>query len=112
MAFVDGLFGLGAVLVVGAGLTLWLSAIGKPPEFYAGTGLVYWKLAIFSVVGLLSIYPTVFLAKEKQGKKHRKADEVVNIPGNMIWVVRVEFFLLLIMPLLASCMAQGISIFL
>jgi len=108
LAKVDGLYGLGAILVVGAGLTLWLSDIGKPAEFYSSTGLVYWKLAIFSIVGIISIYPTVFLSREKLGKKHQIADELVDVPANMIWVVRAEFFLLLIMPLLAAYMAQGI----
>ena len=108
---VDGLYGLGSILVVVAGLTLWLSDIGKPPEFYSGTGLVYWKLGIFSLVGLLSIYPTVFFAKEKLGKKHSEAQEMVQVPGNMKWVVRLEFLLLLLMPLIAAFMAQGISIF-
>ena len=106
---VDGIYGLGAIVTVAAGLTLWLSDMGKSPEFYAANGLVYWKLGIFTIVGLLSIYPTVFFAKEKQGTKHPEGEEMLEVPALIKWVIVLEFLLLLIMPLLASLMAQGLS---
>ena len=106
---IDGTYGLGAIITVAAGLTLWLSDIGKSAEFYAANGLVYWKLAIFTVVGLLSIYPTIFFAKEKHGKKHPDMAEVVTVAKSIKLVIMLEFILLLIMPLLASLMAQGLS---
>ena len=108
---IDGIYGLASIITVAAGLILWLSDIGKPAEFYQENGLVYLKLGIFSVVGLLSVYPTVFFAKQKHSKKNPDAEEMIDIPGPIKTVVIVELLLLFTMPFWAALMAQGISIF-
>jgi len=108
---VDGIYGVGAILTVTAGLILWLSDSGKPAEFYQENGLVYWKLTIFTSVGLLSIYPTVFLAKNRLSKKHPDGSEVINVPRLVMYAVRLEMALLLLMPFLASSMALGRKLF-
>ncbi len=107
---IDGLYGLGAVLTVGAGLTLWLSDIGKPAEFYATHGVVYWKLAVFSIVGILSIFPTIFFARQRQSKKNPNGEEWVTVPAGLRWLIRIEFALLLIMPYLGSLTALGLPL--
>lgn len=108
---VDGIYGLASMITVAAGLILWLSDIGKPAEFYHENGLVYLKLAIFTLVGLLSIYPTVFFAKQKQSKKKTDGEEEVEMPKNIKTIVIIELILVFTIPFLAAMMAQGISIF-
>ena len=108
---IDGIYGAGAILTVAAGLILWLSDIGKPAAFYQQNGLVYWKLTIFTIVGLLSIYPTVFLTKNRLSKKHPDSTQVVAVPKYVIYTVRLEMALLLLMPFLASSMALGLKLF-
>ena len=89
---IDGIYGLASIITVGAGLVLWLSDIGKPPEFYQTNGLVYIKLAIFTLVGLMSIYPTVFFMKQRQSKKHPNGEEAVEIPGAIKKVILLRYF--------------------
>ncbi len=108
---VDAIYGVGAIITVAAGLALWLTDIGKPAEFYSENGLVYWKLGIFTVVGLLSIYPTVFLSRNRLSSKNPDGTEVVEVPSAVIKVVIVELILLLLMPFLASSMAMGLQLF-
>ena len=108
---IDGIYGLASIITVAAGLILWLSDIGKPVEFYNENGLVYLKLGIFTLVGLLSIYPTVFFARQKQSKKNPDAEEEVQIPKHIKTVVIVELILVFTIPFWAAMMAQGISIF-
>lgn len=108
---VDGIYGMAAMITVAAGLILWLSDIGKPPEFYQNTGLVYLKLGIFIVVGLLSIYPTVFFVKNRQSKKNTDGSELITVPRLVKTIIVVELLLVFTLPFFASLMAQGLSIF-
>lgn len=101
---IDALYGLCALTVLGAGLSLWLW-LGKPPEFYQKNPIFWLKLGLYTVIGLLSIYPTVFFIKQRKGE----ASELVHIPSGLIWSVRIELILLLILPLLALLMARGIG---
>lgn len=111
IAQVDGIYGFGAILTVAAGLTLWLSDIGKPAEFYQENGLVHLKLAIFTLVGLLSIHPTIFLMRNRLSKKRPDGEEIVKVPASIGYVVRIEMGLLLLMPFLGSSMAMGLKLF-
>lgn len=108
---IDGIYGLASMITVAAGLILWLSDIGKPPEFYQDNGLIYLKLGIFTLVGLLSIYPTVFFAKQRHSKKNRNAEELVQIPRTIKTLVIIELILVFTLPFWAAMMAQGIAIF-
>ena len=108
---IDGIYGLASIVTVAAGLVLWLSDIGKPTEYYHENGLVYLKLGIFTLVGLLSIYPTVFFARQKHSRKYPEAQELVEVPKPIRTVVIVELLLVFTLPFWAAMMAQGISIF-
>lgn len=55
MARIDAVYGFAAVVLLAAGLTLWLGSIGKPAEFYTNNWIFLTKLSLFTVVGLLSI---------------------------------------------------------
>ena len=101
LARVDGIYGLSAVLVFLFGLTLWLW-VGKPSEFYTGNILFHIKLGIFILVALLSIYPTVFFIRNRNSS----ADSL-SVPVGVIWILRIEIGLLLLMPILAVLMARG-----
>ena len=105
LARIDLVYGLSAVLVVGMGLTLWFG-VGKPAEYYNSNGLFHLKVSLAVVVGLLSIYPTVFYAKERKGDD---PDQRIAVPPKIKRFVVLELILMAIIPLLATLMAAGIG---
>jgi putative membrane protein len=107
IARVDAIYGISALLLLGAGLTLWFSGAGKPTVFYSKNWIFHTKITCFLIVGLLSIYPTVFFIKARKGNQN----ESVEIPKSIFWMLRFELLLLFIIPLLAGLMAKGIGFF-
>ena len=106
LSTIDGIYGLASILVVAAGLWLWFGEIGKPAEFYTNNHIFLTKVSLFVVVGLLSIYPTVFFLKNRKGED---SEALVDIPKAIKMVIRVELLILFTMPLLATLMAKGIG---
>ena len=104
LALFDMVYGLSAIVVFGAGLTLWLW-VGKPSGFYSGNPIFVAKVGAFILLGLLSIYPTTFFVRQR-----RLAAESVDVPKLLVWCVRLESLLLVIIPLLAVLMARGIGL--
>ncbi|GAB5551946.1 MAG: DUF2214 family protein [Saprospiraceae bacterium] len=106
MAVIDGIYGLSAILVVAAGLTLWFG-VGKPAEYYTQNWIFHTKVGLAILMGLLSIYPTIFFIKQRKGP----AEELVAIPPAIKWTIRAELLIIFTIPLLASLMAKGIGQF-
>jgi len=104
---IDAIYGLAALTLLIAGLTLWLGSFGKPAVYYTRNWVFHMKLTLFLTIGLLSIYPTIFFIKQRKGKP----DEIVNIPATVFLMLRIELLLLLIIPLLAGLMSKGIGLF-
>jgi putative membrane protein len=107
LARIDAVYGIAALTLLAAGLTLWLGGIGKPAEFYSKNWIFHLKITSFLIVGLLSIYPTVFFIKNRKGNQ----DESVLVPRVIFWLLRFELTLLLIIPMLAGLMARGVGFF-
>ncbi|MEO0556410.1 MAG: DUF2214 family protein [Bacteroidota bacterium] len=101
----DGIYGAFSLVVVGAGLYLWLG-IGKSAEFYTSNPLMHAKVGLFILVGVLSLWPTVFYFKNRKGR----IDEVVKVPSYIKRIIQIELGLLIIIPLLATLMAQGVGL--
>lgn len=106
LAKIDGIYGFAVLVLLGAGMTLWLGGHGKPMEFYTQNSLFQAKLGLFLVIGLLSIYPTVFFFKKRKGDPA----ELVIIPNSILWTIRLELLIVFMIPLLAGLMAKGIGL--
>ncbi len=106
VARIDAVYGIAALTLLVAGLTLWLSDIGKPAAFYSKNWIFHTKITCFLLVGLLSIHPTVFFIRNRKGN----ANELITIPKSIIMMLRMELLLLAIIPLLAGLMAKGIGL--
>ncbi len=104
---IDAVYGIAALTLLTAGLTLWLGGIGKPASFYSQNWIFHIKLTCFAVIGLLSIYPTVFFIKNRKGNP---VDEVT-IPKAIFLCIRIEILLLFVIPLLAGLMSRGVGYF-
>jgi putative membrane protein len=107
LARIDAVYGVAAVTLLAVGLTLWLGSVGKPAVYYSKNWVFHTKITFFAMVGLLSIYPTVFFIKNRKGDKN----EVVPVPKAVFWMLRFELLLLFIIPLLAGLMARGVGFF-
>lgn len=107
IATIDGVYGMGALILLAVGLTLWLGGYGKPTEFYTYNFIFHIKITLFVLIGILSIYPTVFFIKNGKGDQ----DEFVQIPKTIFMLLRLELLLLFIIPLLAGLMAKGVGYF-
>lgn len=104
LSSIDGVYGLASILVVGAGLTMWFG-VGKSAEYYTQNWIFLTKVGLFVIVGILSIHPTIFFARQRKGN----SEEVIDIPTSVKWSIRAELLLLLLIPLLATLMARGIG---
>lgn len=104
---IDGVYGVAAITLLIAGLTLWLGGFDKPAVYYTKNWIFHTKITCFAVVGLLSIYPTVFFLKHRKGNP----DELIAVPKSIFWMLRIELLLIFIMPLLAGLMAHGVGFF-
>jgi len=107
LSVVDGVYGLSAVLVVAMGLTLWFG-VGKPANFYTNNWIFHSKVGLAILMGILSIYPTVFFMKQRT-KKGANGDELVDVPKGIKRTICLELLLVLIIPLMASMMAKGVG---
>ncbi|MBX2898344.1 MAG: DUF2214 family protein [Cyclobacteriaceae bacterium] len=107
IARIDAVYGFAALTLLAAGLTLWLGEYGKPALFYSKNWIFHTKLTLFVLIGVLSIYPTIFFIKQRKGNP----DELVTIPTGVKMLVRIELLLLFIIPLLAGLMSRGVGYF-
>lgn len=105
IATIDAIYGIAALCLLAAGLTLWLGSFGKPAIYYTKNWVFHIKLGLFALVGILSIYPTVFFIKNRKGNP----TEVVTMPPTIIMLLRIELLLVAIIPLLAGLMARGVG---
>ncbi|MBK5279562.1 MAG: DUF2214 family protein [Bacteroidia bacterium] len=101
---IDAVYGLAALTLLGAGLTLWLGSFGKPSVYYTQNWIFILKISLFGTIGLLSIYPTIFFLKNRGTQ-----DELIKIPPAGFWMLRMELLLLFIIPLLAGLMSRGVG---
>jgi putative membrane protein len=107
IARIDAVYGIAALVLLSAGLTLWLGSVGKPAEFYTKNWIFHTKITLFLTIGLLSIYPTVFFTRNRKGDPA----EIVEVPSTVFWMLRFELLLLFIIPLLAGLMSRGVGFF-
>lgn len=103
---VDMVYGLATMVVLAAGFSLWF-AIGKPADFYSYNWIFILKLVLFTLVGILSIIPTVFFMKNRKGEQ----DEYVSLPAKIRSLIYAELAILLLIPLCAVLMANGLGTF-
>ena len=67
-ALIDGIYGGASAVALGAGLTL-CSQSGKVKTSILQNHLFHLKLGLFAVLGLLSVYPTIFFLKHRKPKR-------------------------------------------
>ena len=110
LAKIDGVYGIASIFLVGAGMAMWFGfAVGlgfKPTAWYMENPLFHVKYGLFFVVGILSIWPSIFFMRQRKGDH----EEEVQIPNNIRAIVRIELLILSVIPILAVLAAAGISL--
>jgi len=106
----DRWYGIFAVLVLIVGF-LRVYYFEKGPAFYTASPFFHAKLALFILVGLLSIYPTVrFLKWRPQTSKGQAPSVTAQEYRRIVAVLRAELILLLGVALCASLMARAVAL--
>ncbi len=107
LAKIDAVYGIAALTLIIAGLTLWLGSYGKPAIYYTRNWVLHTKLTLFLLTGIMSINPTIFFIKQRKGDP----SEIISVPSNVLMMLRLELLLLAIIPLLAGLMSRGVGYF-
>jgi putative membrane protein len=101
VAKIDMYYGLSALVVLVSGLTLWFF-VGKEVAVYTQNYLFHIKLTVFIIMGLLSVYPTIFFFKNRKTKEKQ-----IIVPSSIVTLVKIECLLLLLLPLLGILVVNG-----
>lgn len=103
----DTLYGVMAILVVATGL-IRSFYFEKGSEYYYSNPIFLIKFGLFLVIGILSIYPTVWFIRWGKQLKQEGVFRITQKQNTYIsTILKIEVALLFIMPLLAALMARG-----
>lgn len=105
---IDGIYGFSSITTLAAGFTLWFW-VGRPASFYNESVLIWGKIGVFLIVGILSAAPTRFFFRHRSKNKIENA--LIEVPGQLKKYVLVEIILLFLIPIMSVFMAQGFGHF-
>ena len=104
----DAVYGIAATVLLVAGFVR-VCHTEKGSAYYFDSGPFFVKLALFVVVGLLSIYPTIqFMRWRKTLREGRVPDFDAGTRRRVRMLIHLELTLLFIIMLMAVMMTRGI----
>lgn len=105
---VDAGYGLAAVAIIATGF-LRVFFFGKGADYYAHNHVFWTKMALFVIVALISVLPTIHFPRAARSA----VDGIVRIDavtfGRNRTLLLVEAGLFALIPLMATLMARGIG---
>lgn len=105
----DTVYGISAVMILVTG-TLRVIYYGKGTEYYLNNPVFYTKIAIFLLVGGLSLYPTISFISWVPALRKGTAPNIESSQVNrLLWLIKIEIVGFTLIPLLAALMARGIG---
>jgi putative membrane protein len=105
----DMIFGIaaGAILVIGFVRVKWLE---KTPAYYAHSGTFIAKMALFALIGLISIYPTMKMLSWRKALAANQLPTVdAGLKQRLAMLIHIELTLLAALILCAALMAKGVG---
>lgn len=83
----------------------WLD---HPQDYYLSNDVFLLKVFMVGTIVVLSLYPSLTFWKWRYAIKHNKASLITRQQQQLIfWSIRIELFLLLIIPMLSSMVRHG-----
>lgn len=111
IARVDAWYGLASIMVLATGFSK-MFMFGKGILYYTHNYLLWGKIGLFTVVGLLSVYPTVYFLRWRKQMKNGESVAVTEKDYRLISkLILIEIFIASLIPLLAVFMARGFGVF-
>lgn len=105
LAKVDMVYGISSIAVVALGFLLWFG-VGKAANFYSNNPIFWLKISLAILLGIFSIYPTIYFIKNRKGVQ----EETLQTPKLVFYSIYAELAILLIIPLLAVLMVNGVGL--
>ncbi len=103
----DVWYGISAVIIVISGL-LKLFYFGKGSTYYINNSIFWGKMALFSIIGLLSIMPTIRFIKWRKKIKQGEGIQLNELEFKRTKrIILLEIIFFLFIPFLATLMARG-----
>ena len=110
IVFADAAYGLSATVVLITGV-LRVLYFGKGTEYYLHNPVFYIKIALFVIIGTLSLYPTFsFLRWIKPLQESKPPELEALMVDRLRAIVIIELVGFSLIPLFAAMMARGIGL--
>ena len=105
---IDALYGTLAGIQIGTGI--WRMWLEKGSAYYLSNPLFHAKIGLFALVGLLSLYPTLTFLAWRNGLRQQQAPQIAPGKARLVtMIIRLELLGLLLIPLLATLIANGVA---
>ena len=105
---IDALYGTLAGIQIGTGI--WRMWLEKGSAYYLSNPLFHAKIGLFALVGLLSLYPTLTFLAWRTGLRQQQAPQIAPGKARLVTMsIRLELPGLLLIPLLATLIADGVA---
>lgn len=104
----DGIYGAsaGLIVLVGSLRVIWYE---KGVDYYLQSPAFWWKMSLFAIVGVLSIYPTVVFAGWAKSMRTGQLPMLMQPQRlRLQWILSAELIGLVGIPMCAYAMARGI----
>lgn len=105
----DAFYGIASIIIFSTGL-LKAIQLGKGWDYYSHNWLFWSKIATFSIVGILSIYPTIYFFRWAKTIKNANA---ISLPERDYLIIKklifIEIVIAFFIPLFAVFMARGLG---
>jgi len=110
MIVADVIYGIAGLAILITGI-LRVRYFGQGGEFYLSNPIFWFKVSLYAIVGLLSLYPTTtYILWAIPLSKNELPIISDNIVKRFKFIISTELFCLTIIPFFATLMARGIGL--
>ena len=110
MIIADVVYGLAGVAILVTG-SLRVKYFGQGGDFYTGNPVFWIKVSLYSLVGLLSLYPTTtYILWAIPLSKNKLPEISENLVKRLRLIITTELVGFATIPLFATLMARGVGL--